>query len=234
VRADFNGPVSQVAGEQIHNQFVHSGPPAPSPDTAGQATRECPQCRSLTWAYNARCHHCQLDMRAFDRRSWWSTRLSKRGVVLAAALFMLAGVLMLAARQAHAQEIEIVRIKPGEKPKQPTAQEIAFAKRLRSDLQRLDNDASITLPNDVKSRERLRLLGAMRDEAERRLELWGPLRSCRLAASWAANEYGERRGFSFAMTKRDPGVLVVASRGFAENMTSCRADIEAAETAPKK
>jgi len=93
-----------VAGEQIHNQFVHSGPPAPSPDTAGQATRECPQCRSLTWAYNARCHHCQLDMRAFDRRSWWSTRLSKRGVVLAAALFMLAGVLMLAARQAHAAE----------------------------------------------------------------------------------------------------------------------------------
>jgi hypothetical protein len=69
VNAGFNGPVQQVAGRDVNIAYYGPSVPAPDPDAPDQATRECPQCKSRTWAYNTHCHHCQLDMRAFDRRS---------------------------------------------------------------------------------------------------------------------------------------------------------------------
>jgi hypothetical protein len=71
VKAGFNAPVHQVAGRDVNVTYFGPTIPGPDPDAPGQATRDCPQCTALTWAYNTHCHHCQLDMRAFDRRKAW-------------------------------------------------------------------------------------------------------------------------------------------------------------------
>lgn len=93
----------------MNNTYYPTVPP-PDLEHEGQATRECPQCRHITWAYNDRCHHCHLDMKSFDRRKRWQN--SKYLIWL-----LLAGIAGLAAKSIQAApEVEIVRIDPKRPP----------------------------------------------------------------------------------------------------------------------
>jgi hypothetical protein len=65
----FQGPVSAaISGEVVHvHQHYYWGEPEPPDDP--EMSRQCPQCRKLTWRYTEVCIHCRLDLCAWDSRS---------------------------------------------------------------------------------------------------------------------------------------------------------------------
>ncbi len=62
--AVFEGPVNQVAGNDIHN--YHAEPPGPDDDS--EHVRDCPQCKRRTWAFTQHCHFCRMDLWLYDRK----------------------------------------------------------------------------------------------------------------------------------------------------------------------
>jgi hypothetical protein len=85
----------------------------------------------VTWAYNTHCHHCQLNMRAFDRRKAWGTMNVLKYLV---GGLVVMGAVAFAAK-AQGAEFEIVPYKPasaqqaaGKRPAKVGA--VAFVKEL--------------------------------------------------------------------------------------------------------
>jgi hypothetical protein len=145
VNAGFNGPVQQVAGRDVNIAYYGPSVPAPDPDAPDQATRECPQCKSRTWAYNTHCHHCQLDMRAFDRRKAWRS--------MSLAKYLMGGLVVIGAvafaAKAHAEEFEIVRVNPGDKSASPPLKHPvpAAAKAFADELVSVQDGFALALMN---------------------------------------------------------------------------------------
>lgn len=57
--------VGQLVARDVHNHH-HWQESAPPDDPT--FSRQCPQCRRLTWRYTPRCVHCQLDVRRWRLR----------------------------------------------------------------------------------------------------------------------------------------------------------------------
>ena len=59
-KQQFEGPVSHVAGGDLHvHQYADSAPP----DDPAMSV-QCWQCKRLTWRYTRHCIHCMVDLRA--------------------------------------------------------------------------------------------------------------------------------------------------------------------------
>lgn len=189
---------------------------APDPAVPGQAVRQCPQCLHITWAYNDRCHHCGLDVRVFKKKRM--KRMFKWGL-LAAALVAWVGVM--------AADIDIVYTKPGAPPNLPDQKALEYAAHLRADLMLLESKASLSIMDRTKALEHRQALATKRSEAQRLIDMHGPLGACLKAAMSAADLYGERMQFAAAtQPRRNTGLLVQAAKGYAENLLHCRTDIE--------
>lgn len=160
-------------------------PTVPPPDLAheGQATRECPQCRHITWAYNERCHHCHLDMKSFDRRKRWQN--SKYLIWLLAA-----GIVGLAAKSIQAApEVEIVRIDPKRAPlKVPPAPSKTALDGLLKELSALRSGTTKALQTRDGSDALLKRAGQLQMQASSIVgdrPFHDPYQSCVSAATWA-------------------------------------------------
>lgn len=77
-KQQFQGPVSNVSGGDLHvHQYADSAPPD-DPEMSVQ----CWQCQRLTWRYTRHCVHCNVDLRgSFSQRVKviLSALLRKRG-----------------------------------------------------------------------------------------------------------------------------------------------------------
>jgi hypothetical protein len=92
VQSVFKAPVQQVAAGSIHNEHHHHHTEPPGPDEACEQVRDCPQCTRRTWALSQHCHHCRLDLWAYERRARWQTTRRRLGLVMVCvALLMMYG-----------------------------------------------------------------------------------------------------------------------------------------------
>lgn len=66
-RQHFYGPVQHVSAHQVETHVWTETQPPDDP----AMSRECPQCRRLTWRYSRHCVHCQLDFQAWESRQQW-------------------------------------------------------------------------------------------------------------------------------------------------------------------
>ncbi len=183
----------------------------------------------MTWAYNTHCHHCQLDMRAFDRRRAWRS--------MRAAKYLLVGLVVVGAMSfasmSHGAELEIVPYKPQGKATPAVAVNKAAAQAFARELDALGS----ALPGTLITRDRWPSLTArMNGLRARGQQLFGdtklgsPFASCNVAAdnltiAWQA---------SMAMLNRaqQPDVAAVSSLfrysvTYGDAQRSCRSDVNA-------
>lgn len=233
MNARFDGPVHQVAGRDVcnHNQFVRAAVPGPD-DHLMQATRTCPQCAHLTWAYNRHCHHCGLDMRAYSvRRFLHSTRY------IAGAVLALSAVLWTKkSNAAPAGEIEIVRIDPKAKRVQPAGKlkDRAAAEAFVSDIAAIKFDLLMALRDPQRALSMKRLSAGLEGRSKA-LFSWNamgqPFGRCHGAAV-AADVVVER---ALAMVKtpsptpEQVAALVNWSATMSDDLRLCSIDVDAAK-----
>lgn len=221
LNARFNAPVHNVAGRDVNNTYYPTVPP-PDLEHKGQATRECPQCRHITWAYNERCHHCQLDMKSFDRRKRWQN--SKYVIWL-----LLAGMIGLAAKSIQAApDVEIVRIDPKRPPPktQPAPSKVALDSLLR-ELSALRSGTLKALQTRDGSDALYRRAGQLQRQASAIVgdrPMHDPFQSCLSAATWAFDTVVSARDV-LRETKPDPvrvGQLITAATEQGDSYRQCK------------
>lgn len=97
----FQGPVEQVAANDIHNHH-HWSEPRPPDDP--EVSTQCPQCQRLSWRYSQHCIHCRLDLFAWyekERHVRMKGRMARLAFAFAGGSVSLALVGTLVARGAQ-------------------------------------------------------------------------------------------------------------------------------------
>jgi hypothetical protein len=208
VSAVFEGPVSQVAGNDIHNHYAEP----PGPDDDAEHVRDCPQCKRRTWAFTQHCHFCRMDLWLYDRKvksMAFKRRVAWVMIIIALAYLYQPGP-VFAARVDKAGATDLVRemdsvsysLYNAVKTPEATA---AMAKKIRG----LDLKSQRLFGNPI---------------------LGQPFAACASAVSQASLLWGEYRGLSLGIKAATPETVSLLARAgihFGDAYRQCKTEVEA-------